>query len=292
MSAFDVLDTPPTELGEGPFWDVQRNQLGFVDITQGRLHLVDETGREVDRIEVAGDLSAAVPLRDRPSSWLVANGNAVAVLDREGSVTHVADTQGAPMGRVRLNDGKCDANGRFWVGSMSQDLVPGLGRLYRIDGEGTCRVADEGLTLSNGLGWSPDSSRFYLIDTIPGILFVWDFDLDAGEIRNKRVLSDSLGTGLADGLTVDSAGRIWVAFCGSGVIRCFDDRGRLLAEYETPVSQPTCPTFGGADGKTLFVTSATVTLSQEALANEPAGRVLAMADTLGGPTAHSFVWSG
>lgn len=287
---FDVLATPATELGEGPFWDEQTQRLGLVDLVRGRLMIVDGEGHPEVDVSVAGELSLAVPVEGREGAWLVAAGNRVGVLTADGAFVELASTSYDP--EVRLNDGKCDRRGRLWVGSMSRTLQPGRGVLYRVDPDGLVTPMAEGLTLSNGLGWSPDGATFYLIDTIPGELIAWDFDDDSGTISNRRIVTNEMGPGMPDGLAIDENGDIWVALCGGGVVKQFSATGEWRADHPTPITLPTCPVFGGDDLKTLFVTSATMTLSDEQLLAEPAGRVLVARCDVPGLPAHRAVVDG
>lgn len=284
---FDVLVTPITELGEGPFWDSEARRLGLVDLVNGRMLIVDEHGHPDIDLSIEGELSVAIPIEGRSGSWLVAAGNRVGVLADDGSFLATATTSDDPA--VRLNDGKCDRRGRLWVGSMSRALEPHRGALYRIDPSGAVTLMAEGLTLSNGLGWSPDGATFYLIDTIPGELLAWDFDEESGTISNRRVLTRDMGNGMPDGLDIDENGDLWVASCGGGVIRQFSGEGEWLADHPTPVTLPTCPVFGGDDRRTLFVTSATMTLTDEQLSSEPAGRVLVARSRVPGLPAYRAV---
>lgn len=285
---FEALDTPIALLGEGPFWDSRKGCLGFVDILQGRLHLAQEDGTLLRTIQGTGDLSAAVPIEGVDDQWLVARGSDIGILHSSGDIEVLANTGEGPG--LRLNDGKCDARGRFWVGSMHGDLKLGMGALYRFGSDGDLTRMESGITLSNGLGWSPDNSTFYLIDTIPGLLFAWDFDLDSGELSRKRLLSDAVGPGMPDGLAVDNNGDLWIAILDGSVVRRFSSDGDLIEEYPVPVSLPTCPAFGGPDGMTLYVTSASVGLDAPALALQPsAGRVLVGRPGVGGPPANAFV---
>jgi sugar lactone lactonase YvrE len=281
---FQILHTPVTELGESPSWDAACDRLGYVDLTRGTLHVVDRAGRQLcDPADAGDELAAVVPLAGG-QGWLAARASDIGIIDGRGRYERRAMVD-LPAG-VRLNDGKCDMHGRFWVGSMSRSLEPGLGALFRVDRDGSVTQMVEGLTLSNGLDWSPDGSTFYLVDTIPGLLFAWTFDADRGELHRRRLLSDDLGPGMPDGLAVDLEGRIWIACCGAGVVRVFDPRGRFIEEHPVPVSQPTCPSFAGHDGRTLMVTTATLTLSQDQLAEQPgAGRLLVASVEVGGPPA-------
>lgn len=284
---FDVLETPTTELGEGPFWDAESRRLGFVDLVRGRLVIVDEHGRPEIDLSLEGELSLAIPVQGREGAWLVATGNRVGVLTSDGSFSLIAST--SDDSGVRLNDGKCDRQGRLWVGSMSRTMELGRGALYRVDPSGAVVRMAGGLTLSNGMGWSPDGGTFYLIDTIPGELLAWDFDDESGAISNRRVLTSDMGPGMPDGLDIDENGDIWVASCGGGVVKQYSGSGEWLADHVTPVTLPTCPVFGGDDRKTLYVTSATMTLSEEQLSQEPAGLVLMSRCEVAGLPAHRAV---
>lgn len=280
-------DFQPTELGEGPFWDPETGRLGLVDLLRGRLMIIDENGTTELDISVDGELSLAIPIDGNASAWLVASGNRVGVLTAEGEFTLVAET--STDSSVRLNDGKCDSRGRLWVGSMSRDNEPGRGALYRIDASGALSTMVSGLTLSNGMGWSPDGRTFYLIDTIPGELLAWDFDERAGSISNRRVLVRDMSPGVPDGLDIDENGDLWIAMCGGGMVKQFSGAGVWLADHPTPVTMPTCPVFGGGDRRSLFVTSATITLSDDQLLAEPAGAVLVSRSLAPGLAAHRAV---
>lgn len=284
---FTVLTIPPTDLGEGPFWDAQCGRLGLVDLVNGRLMVVDKDGHPEIDLMIDGELSLAVPIEGHPNSWLVAAGNRVGVLTDDGMFSTIAETSDDP--KVRLNDGKCDRRGRLWVGSMSRSLEVGRGALYRVDTSGAVTTMADELTLSNGMGWSPDGRTFYLIDTIPGELIAWDFDEEVGMISNRRVVNSDMGPGMPDGLDIDENGDIWVAICGGGIVKQFSGAGRWLADHPTPVTLPTCPVFGGNDRRTLYVTSARVTLSEDQLDAEPAGMVLAARTETAGLAAYRAV---
>ena len=171
-----------------------------------------------------------------------------------------------------MNDGKCDRRGRFWCGtcvSLGQPLEP-VCSLYRIEppSHSVTRVLD-GVTISNGLGWSPDGSLLYYIDSPSQRVEVFDFDVESGEISGRRtLLRIDERDGLPDGLAVDAEGCIWVALYGGGAVRRYRPDGRLDGTIELPVTWVTSCAFGGPDLDRLYITSAMHKLDEEGLRRE------------------------
>jgi sugar lactone lactonase YvrE len=190
--------------------------------------------------------------------------------------------------RERFNDGKCDAQGRFWVGTIYEPRDPPLAALYCFQRGALKRVGvADGITTSNGLAWSPDSRTMYWSDTKAHTVYAFDFDAATGTPSNRRVFASfpvkradqdlpSYG-GRPDGAAVDAEGCYWVAmFEGARVLR-LSPRGELLQEVRLPVRCPTMPCFGGPDLQTLFITTGREKRPTEELAREPlAGSVLAL----------------
>jgi sugar lactone lactonase YvrE len=181
----------------------------------------------------------------------------------------------AGRGDVRMNDGACDPQGRFWAGTMAYDESPGAGVLYRLELDGTCTTVQTGLTISNGIDWSPDGSVMYLSDSGDAIVDAFDFDPVSGDIGGRRTVVRITERGEApDGLTVDRSGDIWVAMWDGGEVRCYSPEGELRRTLTLPVDRPTSCAFGGEDGTTLFITTAREGLDEAAIARQPdAGRV-------------------
>src|SRR5262249_41644893 len=152
-----------------------------------------------------------------------------------------------------FNDGKCDARGRFWIGSLSKE--PRHAALYRYDPDGSLRVMETGLTISNGLGWSPDGATFYLTDSPARRIYAYRYDPDAGSTSDRRVFVD-LGDEAVepDGLAIDREGNLWSALWDGGCLARFDTRGRPLERVPVPVRRPTSLAFGGVDLSDLYVT--------------------------------------
>jgi sugar lactone lactonase YvrE len=193
-------------------------------------------------------------------------------MDEAGAIGPFACIDADPD-RVTLNDAKCDPRGRLWAGTRDKDfsapgrpIAPGRCGLYRIDPDGAVTRVVGGVTLSNGMDWSPDGSTFYYIDTYTRAVDAFDFDMDRGTVRNRRtVVRIRSGEGLPDGMTVDSEGTLWVAIAGAGQIRRYSPSGALLTRIDVPTPTVTSCAFGGAGGAELFITSARVRLPSAAL---------------------------
>jgi sugar lactone lactonase YvrE len=156
-----------------------------------------------------------------------------------------------------MNEGGCDPDGRFWCGSMAYDQAPGAAALYRLDPDGSVHTALEGVTVSNGLDWSPDGSRAFYNDTATHRISVFDYDHLTGLTARRTFAEvvDGDDPGNPDGLTVDADGGVWTALFGSGVVHRYSPDGYLDAVVEVPARQVTACTFGGADLDELFVTT-------------------------------------
>ena len=289
MSEWKVEDvlTARARLGECPVWDRERGLLAWVDVYNHRVHQFDPaTGR--DRYFDTEEAVAAIALT-RDERLLLALVDRLALLDpRSGRLEELCRL---PLGHpdTRLNDGKCDARGRFWVGSISSR--PEEAALYRYDpSDGSVQVMERGLTISNGLGWSPDGAWFYLTDSPKRVIYAYRFDLAAGSISDRRVLVDLTREPVEpDGLAVDALGHLWSALWDGWGLICFDPDGRELARQALPVQRPTSLTFGGDALSDLYVTSASVGLSQaEVQRGIRAGDLFRITTDLVGLPTHRF----
>lgn len=278
--------TARARLGECPVWDAEQQQLFWVDVYNHRVHQFDSaTGQ--DRYFDTGDLVSAVALVDA-DRLLIAQSNQLAFLNiRTGEIASLCQIK-FPYPDTRLNDGKCDAKGRFWIGSVSEN--PEQAELYRYDPEGSLRVMETGLTISNGLGWSPDGATFYLTDSAKHQIYAYDFEIETGAIHNRRVLVDLTHEDVEpDGLAIDSRGNLWSALWNGWCVACFDPSGEEVLRVRLPVQRPTCPTFGGSDLTNLYITSASVGLSQKEIQQGfYAGDVFCLSTDSPGMLSHRF----
>lgn len=252
-------------LGECPVWDAERQQLFFVDVYNHRVHQFDPTtGR--DRYFDTGDIVSAIVLAGE-DRLLIALSDRIALLHLQSGEVEVLKQIQFPYSNTRFNDGKCDSQGRFWIGSISEAAEQA--ELYRYDPDGSLQVMATGLTISNGLGWSPDESTFYLTDSAKHIIYAYDYEAETGNIRDRRVFIDLTQEGVEpDGLAIDTQGNLWSALWNGWCIACFNPAGAELLRVKLPVQRPTSVAFGGPNLTELYITSASIGLSQQDIQRE------------------------
>jgi sugar lactone lactonase YvrE len=269
----------PGLLSEGPRWDAARRELLWVDILGRGFHRARVTadGRPgpVQTMALDRHVGAAAPVAG--GGYVLAAAQGFLFVDEAVGVRELAQPE-AGHDAVRMNDGACDPQGRFWAGTMAYDESPGAGTLYRLELDGTCTTVLTGLTISNGIGWSPDGGTMYLSDSGAGSVEAFDFDGASGAIDRRRTLVHIDQPGMApDGLTVDEQGDIWVAMYGGWAVHRYAPDGSLRATVVMPAAQATSCAFGGEDRATLFVTTGRERLDEAALERQPdAGRVFAV----------------
>ena len=264
------------ELGERPFWDAATGCLVWVDILAGQLHRYRPgVGDEVFHTAGAA-VGAAAPRASGGYVLAAADGFRLVGVDGRAEGNPLR-----PPGMVadaRFNDAACDPAGRFWAGTVTAGRRPEAGALYQLQPDGRITAVLDRVTESNGLGWSPDGGTFYFIDSgepRPRIR-AFPFDLASGRLGPPRdLVQPPAGSGTPDGLVVDAEGCLWVAFWGGSAVRRYSPTGELLAELPVPVSQPSCPAFGGPDLADLYVTTAWQDMTEPQRAAEPlVGHVL------------------
>jgi sugar lactone lactonase YvrE len=262
-----VLDVQ-ADLGEGALWDERRRRLVFVDIMRGHIHAFDPSTGDDERFELGQPVGAVGCTTE--DDWIVAAGRSFLRFDPDRRQTTVIAIVSPGRDDLRMNDGYVDPRGRFWAGTMSLRREAGQGSLYRLDPDGRVHTMLDGVTTSNGIDWSPDGRRMYYVDTRTRRVDVFDFDLDAGTIANRRPFAD-LGdeAGRPDGLVVDADGGVWVALWQGGGLRRFTADGVLDRRVTLPTRLTTKCAFGGPALEDLYVTTARGDLSAEQRAAEP-----------------------
>ena len=265
--------TEQTILGEGLRWDAGRGELLRVDIAAGQVfrEQVADDGSliPIRTYQVPGTVGAIAPIEgDR--GWILAADRGFAALDPDGGLSVIAEV--ASEGS-RMNDGAADPQGRFWAGTVADQ--PGAAALYRLERDGRVDLVLDGLTTSNGIGWSPDGGTMYLADSGPRLIHAFDFDGDAGSISGGRVLvSVPEDVGAPDGLTVDADGDLWVAIWGGGSVHRYSPAGELRQVLAVPAVETTSCAFAGPELHRLYVTTATEDWTdEERLADSKAGLV-------------------
>ena len=278
--AGEACTTEQTSLGEGIRWDDRRDELLRVDVLEGRVFRdrVDDSGalHPIRRYRVPGTVGAIAPVAG-DEGWLLAAGRGFAYLTPGGSHRVLAEV--APS-RTRMNDAACDPQGRFWAGTLADDHHLGGGALYRLDVTGETELMLGDLTISNGLGWSPDGGTMYLVDSGPRVIYSFAFEPDRGTISGQRplvILGEEVGS--PDGMTVDAHGDIWVAIYGGGQVHRYSPGGELRQVLAVPTAQTTCCSFASLGLHRLYVTTATEGWSEEQRRSDPAAGLVYRFDT-------------
>jgi sugar lactone lactonase YvrE len=277
-------------LAEGPVWDAPRERVLWVDINSGTVH--DGILRD-GRIEARGrftiDRTAGAVVCSAEGELLVAGTRSLHTVATDGTVTAGARLIPEAVAS-RFNDGKCDPAGRFLVGSMALDDRAGEEVLLRIGDTGSITVLDNDLTLSNGLGWSPDGTLLYSTDTVPGVIWSRAYSPDSGAVGPRSEFLH-ITDGSPDGLCIDADGNLWIAIWGAGEVRCYSPAGTQLATVTVAAPHTSSVAFVGPGLDTLLITTASEQLSERQSAEFPDSGRLFTCDVgaIGLPVAP---WSG
>ncbi len=288
-TAMVVLDIR-AELGEGAIWNQRENRLWWVDIEQGILHIFNPDDGTDKEYSLGRRIGTVVPTESGIA--LVALEDGLNFFDPEtGELTFIADPE-ADLPAMRYNDGKCDPAGRLWVGSMGMEFPNRFkASLYRLDNDLTVNKMLDSITVSNGICWSRDKTKMYYIDTPTMKVRVFDYDDRTGDISNGcTAVEIPEGMGGPDGMTIDSEGDLWVCLWGGACVGCFDpETGELLHKINVPAKNVTSCAFGGKDLGTLYITSASISMSPEDSVKYPlAGRLFAVKPDVKGVPAFFF----
>ena len=248
-------------LGEGPVWHPKLQQLFWVDIEGKMIHVFDLiTGRtETHAFDRMPGALAPIDLH----TLLVAFEDGLATYDWLRRELLYQNHLGKDNPAVRANDGKCDPNGNFWIGTMHLEQVPAAAALYRFTGAGQITLQVPDRTISNGLAWSGDHRTMYYIDSADHRVYAFDFDpSDSSISRQRTVIEVPVNLGTPDGMCIDQNDKLWVAHWGGSCVRQWDPvSGEILAEVNVPAPHVTSCTFGGPDLDELYITTALSGLS-------------------------------
>lgn len=274
-------------LGEGPLWDPRLSALVCVDINGRQVVRVSEANRH-ERFELPS-MPGCIGLAGK-DAYVIACEEGVGIWKPGEQLQLIVNPEpGRPENR--FNDGKCDAAGRLWVGTMDRKCQNPTGALYVVERTGAARTALRDLTISNGIGWSPDGATMYHIDTPTGRVMAFDFDTRAGTIANPRtVVTIEPGCGYPDGMAVDGAGCLWIAMWDGHAVRRYDPRDGQLTDVVTlPCPNVTSCAFGGRDGKDLYITTAREGISEDRLSAYPqAGGIFKVRTNVSGVPVGTF----
>lgn len=254
-----VFDSRPCDLGEGPLWHPERQELFWFDINAKRLLSRGAEGPQVWQFDRHASAAGWVDQH----TLLVATETDLSRFDlRSGAMETVTPLE-ADMPDTRSNDGRADPSGGFWIGTMGKQAEPSLGSIYRFY-KGDLRKIFDSITISNAISFSPDESCAYFTDTATGMIQKQALDGEGWPMGAPVDFIDHGPCSGPDGAVVDARGRLWNAHWGHSKITVHDPSGKLIEEHQLPCCQPTCPAFGGADLNQLYVTSAREGLGEHA----------------------------
>jgi len=289
MKPVDIIPAQNT-LGEGVSWHHETQTLWWTDIQARKLWRYDFARKATESFETPERLT---------SFGFIGAGETLVAAFESGIGLYKPGKPGISwlhrpqfdVPGLRFNDGRVDRQGRFWAGTMVEAAGgPKAGTLHSIGSDGGIRTHADGISISNGICWSPDSRRFYFADSPTRTIYVYDFDPNSGSISNRQVFARTPEGAYPDGANVDAGGFLWSAHWGAGRLVRFAPDGAIDSTIEVPTDQPTCVAFGGPDLDLMFVTSARDGLSAEALARQPhAGDVFVYKVSVPGLTDGRFI---
>lgn len=280
-------------LGEGPSWDARNGILYWVDIQQGLIHAHNPGNPSDKTIADLGErVSCVVPRKNGGLALTMQHGYFTFDLQTK-KVQPILDHVESDRSGTRFNDGKVDPAGRFWAGTMDDHENSPIGSLYFLDKDAKLKKVLSQITISNGLGWSPDNKKMYYIDTPTRQVWTFDYSLGTGEISNKRIAVDFAKNnqpGDPDGMAVDADGKIWVCHWGGARVTRWDPvAGKLLETINLPASHITSVCFAGTNLDELYITSAQQGLDEKELALQPlAGRLFVTHPDVEGLPTYSY----
>ncbi|WP_448624262.1 SMP-30/gluconolactonase/LRE family protein [Geodermatophilus sp. URMC 64] len=288
--AAEVVVAGGDQLGECPVWDERAGVLHRVDALAGAVLSHDVAAGTERRTDVGRHLGSLVLREDGDGLLLATHGGFRALDLASGRSDLLAPVDPA----VLMNDGGCDPAGRFLAGTMTRDVVPGRGALYRYEPPDTAVPVLDGLTVSNGLAWDEAGTTLFHIDTPLRRVNRLAYDPGTGTVTGRRPAFDlSAYPGLPDGMAIDAEGCLWVAFWRGGAVRRFTPDGVLLEELEVPVLRTTSCCLGGPDLRDLYVTTARRSIREvPAEVEELAGAVFRFRVDVPGVPAHRWSPNG
>ena len=257
------------QIAEGPFWDQEKQLLYWVDILGKTINIYNPVTAKNDVIQLDKMIGALIPTAK--GKLLAALEDGLYLIDPETFKPRILVNPESNTAQTRFNDGKCDQKGRFWGGTMDLEENRELGKLYCLDQDLNLEEKVKNVKISNGLAWSLDNKTMYYIDSPTKEVLAFDYDLETAEISNKRtIISLAEGKGVPDGMSIDAQGKLWIAhFGGSQVSRWNPESGKKIDKVELPVSNVTSCAFGGKNLDQLYITTASVGLSEEQKEEQP-----------------------
>lgn len=254
---FDIY----SEHGEGPVWDPIAQKLFWVDLLQGKYFKADVKNNSVEEYSIGQPLGF-LALRKNNRGLVMGVRDGFGFYDEiKNHFRLIEPSPEQNNTQVRFNDGAVDPMGRLFGGTMEWDGADNMGKLFRLDTDQSWHLLEENIHITNGMGWNPDKNKFFMIDTLRQVMYAYDYQIETGEISNRRIHIQFEENEFPDGMCIDSDGGFWVAMWGGSKVIHFDKNGLKMLDINMPVSHPTSCCFGGKDMKTLFITSSKLPLT-------------------------------
>jgi L-arabinonolactonase len=263
-------------VGEGPLWNAREQAIYWVDIDGKKIQRYYLNTKKYESFEMPIKI-CLMAFRSKGGMILGAEDGFYFWDPSTKKLDFISHPEKGKA-EARFNDGKVDRKGRLWAGTMTYQGA--TSSLYRLNADLEVSQMESGITISNGVGWSPDNKTMYFVDSIRYVIYAYDFDFEKGTISNRRVfvqLTESFG--IPDGLTVDSEGCVWVAIYGGWKVMRYDPAGKVVDEIPFPVSKPSSCIFGGKDYDELYVTTISDGLTSEDKMQQPMAGDLFMIKT-------------
>lgn len=283
-----VLDVKAT-LGEGPCWDSNNQLLYWVDSLEKKVYFFNPVTRDNRVIQLDQYIGSIVPRNQNEAVLALENGFYSLNFDTEKLT--LINEQESHLPNNRFNDGKCDANGRFWAGTMNNFYVKEQGALYCLHTNMKVQKKLDKIGISNGIAWSLDNKFMYYIDTLTKNIRRLNYNLATGDIENPiDIIRFPDGEGWPDGMTIDEEGMLWIAHWNDSKVSRWDSKtGNQISSIEVPAGNVTSCTFGGKDLNELYITTARTGLSKEQLNKYPlSGGLFKMKTDVKGSRSYGF----
>lgn len=256
-------------LGEGAIWNYKTQELYWIDIEGRQLNIYNPKSKINKVLKTESRIGTVVPFTEDEA--LIALENGVHKIDIQTGKSNLFTDMKSELLGSRLNDGKCDPSGRFWVGSMHLEQETGKANLYTITSENILQKKIDSVTISNGIVWTSDKKTMYYIDTPTSTIKEFDYNNETGEISNGKIaVKIPIKFGFPDGMTIDEENMLWVGMWnGNAVIRFNPKTGKVISKIEVPAHNITSCAFGGENLETLYITSARIDMTEEELIKYP-----------------------
>lgn len=276
-------------LGEGAIWNYKTHELLWVDIEGKTLNRYDAKNKKNNSVKVPSRIGTVVPVNSTEA--VVALEDGIYLIDvASGKIGQISNIESDKVNN-RFNDGKCDPNGNLWVGSMVMKKSNYTAALYKVEGNGKTTKMLDGIKISNGIVWTSDKKTMYYIDTPTHKIMAYDFDSKNSTISNGRVAVEvNTQIGYPDGMAIDEEGMLWVGLWNGNAVGRFNPQtGKLIQKIEVPAHNVTACAFGGKNLEILYITTASVDMTDEEQKKYPlAGSLFSVKPGVKGVKSHFF----